>query len=274
MHRYAHAHTHTWEHAQKHIRHSRPPRVCVGGWGGAKGRWRETNISLERDWCDLFSTSLFEDDLSEQPVLSRPVCVCVCVSQQQTTSIKERNCSIILATATNQLLHLCPPQLLERAWTKSAGSHGTGCLLVHCISPAEWLDPFTSTDKGMKGNKMCILYSLIHLSCPFHAIHPNLSQEGNSSGDTLALTNALSDVRAKYVWKTLAQSVIWSVYLECCHYVIITHILYLIRSDRSPKHWFENIIPAAAQSGWSSGAKICPEQFVEWNAVLKWTTLN
>lgn len=113
------------------------------------------------------------------------VCLGVCVSQQQTMSIKERNCSIILATATNQLVHLCPSQLLERTWTNSASTHRTGCLFVHCISPAEWIDPFTSTDKGMKGNKMCILYSLIHLSCPFMQFTPAIS---GGSSNTLTLT--------------------------------------------------------------------------------------
>lgn len=150
--------THTFK-AQKHIRNPWTSPECVGG----ERKVGETNISLERDWCDLFRTSLFEDDLSEQPVLSRlgHLCVCVyalvCVSQQRTMSIKERNCSIILATATNQLVHLCPSQLFERTWTNSASTHRTGCLFVHCISPAEWIDPFTSKDTGMKGNKMCIL---------------------------------------------------------------------------------------------------------------------
>lgn len=126
-----------------------------------------------------------------------PVCMCACVgiraSQQQTVSIKERNCSIILATATNQLAHLCPSQLLERTWTNSAGTRGTGCLFVRCISPAEWIDPFTSTDKGMKGNKMCILYSLIHLSCPFMQF-------------TRAIAEGNSNTRSHFVyWQTVAQ---------------------------------------------------------------------
>lgn len=114
------------------------------------------------------------------------VYVCVCVSQQQTMRIKERNCSIILATATNQLVHLCPSQLLERTWTNSASTRGTGCLFVHSISPAKWIDPFTSTDKGMKDNKMCILYSLIHLSCPFMQFTRVISK-GNSNALTLTM---------------------------------------------------------------------------------------
>ena len=71
-------HTHTHRHKNAYAT-PRPPPVCVGG--GKKVQ--ETNISLERDWCDLFNTSLFEDNSSEQPVLSRPGCmlgcVCVCV---------------------------------------------------------------------------------------------------------------------------------------------------------------------------------------------------
>lgn len=133
-------------------------------WVG-KGRWgklifllREIDVICSALHClkTIWANSLFSADLA----------ICVCVSQHQTTSIKERNCSIILATATNQLVHLCPSQLLERTRTNSAGTHGTGCLFVQGISPAEWMDPFTFTDKGMKG-KMCILYSLIHLSWPF-----------------------------------------------------------------------------------------------------------
>lgn len=161
---------------------------------------------------------------SQQTWLS--ACVCVRVSQQQTMSIKERNCSIILATATNQLVHLCPSQLLERTWTNSASTRGTGCLFVHCISPTEWIDPFTPTDKGMKGNKTCILYSLIHLSCPFMQFTRAIS-EGNSN--TLALTMYY---RADTTEKPSS---------ECClkclldHYVTMTEVLHLIRIGHSPE---------------------------------------
>lgn len=168
-----------------------PPTVCAGG-GRKVGELifllREIDVICSALHClrTIWANSLFSADL---PVY---VCVCVrarvyvCVSQQQAVSIKERNCSIILATATNQSAHLCPSQLSKRTWTNStASTRGTGCLFVRCISPAEWIDPFTSTDKGMKGNKMCILYLLIHLSCPFMQFTRAMSG-GNSN--TLTLT--------------------------------------------------------------------------------------
>lgn len=155
---------------------------------------------------------------SQQTRLYAWVCVCVCVSQQQAVSIKERNCSIILATATNQLVHLCPSQLLERTWTNSSSTRGTDCLFVHCIRPAEWIDPFTSADKGMKGNKMCILYSLIHLRCPFMQFTQAIS-EGNSNTCSGCFTILIG-------WKNLAQTVAGNVKLEHIHYQTITYILF------------------------------------------------
>lgn len=172
--------------------------VCVGG---LIFLLREIDVICSTLHClrTIWANSPFSADLDPSACVGVCVRACswVCVSQQQPVSIKERNCSIILATATNQSVHLRPSQLLERTWTNSASTHGTGCLFVRCISPAEWLDLFTSTDKGMKGNKMCILYSLIHLSCPFTLFTQTIS-EGNSSTLTLTLIR-----RSKYAGKTL-----------------------------------------------------------------------
>lgn len=125
--------------------------VWVGGGGGRCGKLifllREIDVICSALHClrTIRANSLFSADQAVCwcvcALASVHVSVCACVgirvSQQQTVSIKERNCSIILATATNQLAHLCPSQLLERTWTNSAGTRGTGCLFVRCISPAE-----------------------------------------------------------------------------------------------------------------------------------------
>lgn len=66
-------------------------------------------------------------------------------------------------------------------------ARGSGCSIVHCISPPEWLDPFTSTDKGMKGNKVCILSSQIHLSCPFMLFRQTITE--GKHGHTLLNMN-------------------------------------------------------------------------------------
>lgn len=145
-----HCYTHPLVQAQNLMRNSSASFSMggggMGGWGGC-GKLifllREIDVICSALHClrTIRANSLFSAD--------QAVCWCVClcprmclcvgirVSQQQTVSIKERNCSIILATATNQLAHLCPSQLLERTWTNSAGTRGTGCLFVRCISPAE-----------------------------------------------------------------------------------------------------------------------------------------
>lgn len=137
----AETHIFTEEQAQKHTHRSQPPPVCVGGGKEGGGN----NISLERDWCDLFSTSLFEDDLSEQPVLSRPGCrlcvwFCVCVWVRVSTADQGHLGKKLLYYFSDCNKSVCSPlslSIVQANMDKLNQHTRDGLLVFHGMSPTQ-----------------------------------------------------------------------------------------------------------------------------------------
>lgn len=135
------AHIHRGASTKTHTHRSQPPPVCVGGGKEGGGN----NISLERDWCDLFSTSLFEDDLSEQPVLSRPGCrlcvwFCVCVWVRVSTADRGHLGKKLLYYFSDCNKSVCSPlslSIVQANMDKLNQHTRDGLLVFHGMSPTQ-----------------------------------------------------------------------------------------------------------------------------------------